>query len=201
MSPSPTRLRTFWPSSERGVRREQPTVQTTADIEQPGSEDAGTVERTAYRLGCGPWLLAFDVQWATGISEVFSLHPIPRAPAWLTGCTNADGLLVPVVDLLQLMDPQASAVADSGRGKVRLLLGTHSAGDNEEALGLLFNGLPQQIRFTPSALPAAMELPPPLHALAVGVASAHDGLDALEIDTRRLIDLCIGQLDAIEKKV
>jgi hypothetical protein len=120
-------------------------VQTTVDTEQPGREEADTVERTAYRLGCGHWLLAFDVQWATGISEVFSLHPIPRAPAWLSGCTNADGLLVPVVDLLQLMDPQASAVAVSGGGKVRLLLGTHSAGDNEEALGLLFNGLPQQI--------------------------------------------------------
>lgn len=158
---------------------------------------------TAYRIACGPWLLAFDLKWTTHISETFSLNPLPRAPAWLAGCTNADGLLVPVVDLLLLIDPQAQnttpAIANPQGEKVRLLLGSHSAGENEEALGVLFTGLPQQIRFAPQALPPDLPLPPLLRTVVLGLAPAEDGLAALELDTRRLIDLCTGQLDIADE--
>ena len=168
--------------------------------------DAATMDpitRAAYRIACGPWLLAFNLEWATHISEAFSLNPIPRAPAWLAGCTNADGLLVPVVDLLLLIDPRAQnavqTVATSRSEKVRLLLGSHSPGENEEAIGLLFTGLPQQIRFTPQALPPDMPLPALLKTVALGFAQAADGLAALELDTRSLIDLCMGQLDTADE--
>ena len=200
MSPSPTRRPTFWLSFKRPGERT--TVETALQPDDPSTATLGEITRTAYRIACGPWLLAFDLAWATHISETFSLNPIPRAPAWLVGCTSADGLLVPVVDLLLLIDPQAqngmADVAISRREKSRLLLGSHSAGENEEALGLLFNGLPQQISFTPQALPADMPLPAPLKAVALGLAQAADGLAALDLDTRSLIDLCMGQLDAAD---
>lgn len=177
-------------------------MDTALQPDHPDTATLGQMTRTAYRIACGPWQLAFDLEWATHISETFSLNPIPRAPAWLAGCTSADGLLVPVVDLLLLIDPQAQnavqTVATSRSEKVRLLLGSHSAGENEEAIGLLFTGLPQQISFTPQALPPDMPLPAPLKTVALGFAQAADGLAALELDTRCLIDLCMDQLDAAD---
>jgi len=43
-----------------------------------------------------------------------------------------------------------------------------------------------------------MPLPAPLKAVALGLAQAADGLAALDLDTRSLIDLCMGQLDAAD---
>lgn len=178
-------------------------MDTALPSDHSEAANMGSMTRAAYRIACGPWLLAFDLEWTTHISEAFSLNPIPRAPVWLAGCTNADGLLVPVVDLLLLIDPHAQsatqAVASSRSEKVRLLLGSRSAGDNEEAIGFLFTGLPQQIRFTPQALPPDMPLPVPLKTAALGLAQAADGLAALELDTRSLIDLCVRQLDTADE--
>lgn len=154
------------------------------------------MECVAYRVACGPWLLAFDLAWTTGISETFSLHPVPRAPVWLVGCTNADGLLVPVVDMLLLLDPHGGSTALSRRGKGRLVLGSHSPGDNEETLGLLFAELPQQISYAPMPIPSDPPLPPALQSVVGGAALSPDGHMALEIDTRSLVDLCVGQLEA-----
>ncbi len=178
-------------------------MDTALPSDHADTASMASMSRAAYRIACGPWLLAFDLEWTTHISEAFSLNPIPRAPAWLAGCTNADGLLVPVVDLLLLIDPHAQnavqAVTSSRSEKVRLLLGSHSAGENEEAIGFLFTGLPQQIRFTPQALPPDKPLPAPLKTVALGLAQAADGLAALELDTRSLIDLCISQLDTADE--
>ena len=155
-------------------------------------------QRSAYRIACGPWILAFELHWTTGISDSFVLNPIPRAPAWLAGCTNVEGLVIPVVDLSLLLDPQAPTQTTAATEKTRLLLGGYSGADNEEAIGVLFTGLPQYITYTPEALPDEIPLPAPVKALARGFARANAGPPALEVDADALIDLCIRQLDAAE---
>jgi chemotaxis signal transduction protein len=172
-------------------------MQTTSDAIASLDQDAAGGTHSAYRIGCGPWQLAVDAQWATGIVDSYALQPIPRAPQWLAGCTNVDGILVPVIDLLLLLDPAAARARGVGQ-RPRLLLGSHSPGDNEEAIGLLFTGLPQQVAITRSALPANFEAPPLLRGMARGLAEAPDGRITIELDTHRLIDHFISQLDTPE---
>ena len=173
-------------------------MQTTSDAVAAVDDDAAESTYLAYRIGCGPWQLAVDAQWATGILDSYVLQAIPRAPQWMVGCTNVDGLLVPVIDLLMLLDPAAASALGVGQ-KPRLLLGSHSPGDNEEAIGLLFTGLPRLLTFARTALPANLQAPPLLCQMARGLALAPDGQAAIALDTRHVIDHCISQLDAFNR--
>jgi len=161
-------------------------------------QDAAEGTFSAYQIACGPWQLAVDAQWATNLLDNYVLHPIPQAPQWLPGCTNADGLLVPVIDLFMLLDPAAARMRGVDQ-KPRLLMGSHSPGDNEEALGLLFTGLPRLLSFGRAALPANLEAPPLLRQMARGLALAPDGAAAIALDTRYVIDHCISQLDTLRQ--
>lgn len=172
-------------------------MQTTFDAVASVDGDAAESTCLAYRIGCGPWQLAVDAHWVTGILDSYALQPIPRAPQWMVGCTNVDGLLVPVIDLVLLLDPKAVSARGVGQ-RPRLLLGSHSPGDNEEAIGLLFTGLPQQVAITRSALPVSFEAPPLLRGMARGLAEAPDGRITIELDTHRLIDHLIRQLNTPE---
>ena len=172
-------------------------MQTTSDAVAAVDDDAAESTYLAYRIGCGPWQLAVDAQWATGILDSYVLQAIPRAPQWMVGCTNVDRLLVPVIDLVLLLDPKAVSARGVGQ-RPRLLLGSHSPGDNEEAIGLLFTGLPQQVAITRSALPVSFEAPPLLRGMARGLAEAPDGRTTIELDTHRLIDHLIRQLNTPE---
>jgi chemotaxis signal transduction protein len=127
--------------------------------------------------------------------DSYVLQAIPRAPQWLPGCTNVDGMLVPVIDLAMVLDPAAARIGGVDQ-KPRLLLGSHSPGDNEEAIGLLFTGLPRLLTFALTALPANLQAPPLLCQMARGLALAPDGVVAIALDTRYVIDHCISQLDA-----
>jgi chemotaxis signal transduction protein len=151
-----------------------------------------------YRIGCGPWLLAVDALWTTGILDNYVLQPIPRAPRWLIGCTNVDGLLVPVIDLFILLNPNV-VLGPRIEHNARILLGTQSPASNEEAIGLLFTGLPERLGFTRITLPDTLQLPPLLGQLARGLAHTPDGRTTIELDTQHLIDHCISQLDTAEE--
>ena len=172
-------------------------MQTTSDAVASVDGDAAESTYLAYRIGCGLWQLAVDAQWTTGILDSYVLQAIPRAPQWMVGCTNVDGILVPVIDLLLLLDPATASARGVGQ-RPRLLLGSHSPGDNEEAIGLLFTGLPQQVAITRSALPVSFEAPPLLRGMARGLAEAPDGRTTIELDTHRLIDHLIRQLNTPE---
>jgi chemotaxis signal transduction protein len=161
----------------------------------PLDVDAAKGPYSAYYIGCGPWQLAVDAQWVTHLLDSYRLQPIPRAPQWLLGCTNVDGILVPVIDLFILLDPAAARARGAGQ-KARLLLGSHSPGDNEDAIGLLFTGLPRLLTISRTALPANLQAPPLLCQMAEGLALAPDGAAAIALDTRHVIDHCISQLDA-----
>ena len=168
------------------------TASTDTDLPEGPPTDP---MRIGYRIGCGPWLLAVDAQWATGILDNYVLQPIPRAPQWLIGCTNVEGLLLPVVDLFALLNP--NMVPGHGREpKARILLGTHTPASNDEAIGLLFTGLPERLSFTRADLPTMLQAPPLLCQLARGIAYVPDGRMTIELDTRQLIDQCISQLES-----
>jgi chemotaxis signal transduction protein len=170
-------------------------METTDALHEPIDDRDDAPSGTGYRIACGPWLLAFDSQWTNGVLDSYVLHPIPRAPSWLVGHTNVDGILVPVVDLFHLLDP-AAASARRVDSEASVLLGSHSPGDNEEAIGLVFTGLPDQLSFTRTPLPPSFAAPPLLCQMALGLAEAPDGRVAIELDTTRLIDHCINQMDA-----
>jgi hypothetical protein len=92
-----------------------------------------------------------------------------------------------VVDLGQYIDP--SAVGQAIDRRHRLLIGGRTDGSNENALGILFTGLPFQIGYARTPLGGHMVLPDRLRELARGLAVTPSGDATIEIDTDRLIDI------------
>jgi chemotaxis signal transduction protein len=141
---------------------------------------------TAQAIQCGPWSLALSFDWANTIIDRFELVNIPKAPPWLLGAVNLDGSIVPVVDLAVYFEPEAKTAA-IGRNH-RLLMGGRTDGNTENAVALLFSGLPFQIQYTREPVSAASALPERLRELCRGVARSEAGKVHLEIDTQRFID-------------
>jgi chemotaxis signal transduction protein len=108
--------------------------------------------------------VALPYAWARQVVDVFSINPIPLAPAWLAGAANVEGRIVAVVDIgtwaLGEAAPEQPGVQQ------RLLLG----GRAEEEIALRFQGLPTQLQVQPGAAAPLHELPPRLHAYATGQA-------------------------------
>lgn len=111
---------------------------------------AATAER-AQALRCGEVGIALPHGWSRAAVEQFELSAVPQAPAWLAGATNVDGQVVPVVDLLQWLDP--TQVIDPSERDTRLLVG----GDGQARVALLFQGLPRLTRIQRQAVVQAPE--------------------------------------------
>lgn len=141
---------------------------------------------TAQAIQCGPWSLALSFDWANTIIDHFDLVNIPKSPAWLIGAVNLDGGIVPVVDLAAYFEPEAKTAA-AGR-KHRLLMGGRTEGSNENAVAILFSGLPFQIQYTREPVSADVALPERLQELCRGVAQSEAGKRHFEIDTQRFVD-------------
>jgi chemotaxis signal transduction protein len=98
---------------------------------------------------CGALAVAFPYGWATSIVEKFQLTPIPKAPAWLSGATNIDGRIIPVIDLSRYgAKGQRAERNDASFGGVtnkRLLIGGLQGSEDDDRLAILFSGMPQQI--------------------------------------------------------
>jgi chemotaxis signal transduction protein len=141
---------------------------------------------TAQAIQCGPWSLALSFDWAKTIIDQFELVNIPKAPPWLIGAVNLDGGIVPVVDLAAYFEPgKTPAPVDRHH---RLLMGGRLDGSNENAVAILFLGLPFQIQYTRARLSADVALPERLRELCRGVARSETGQLHFEIDTPRFID-------------
>lgn len=149
-----------------------------------GAPFAGT--HTAQAIQCGRWSLALSFDWANTIIDQFELVNIPKAPPWLIGAVNLDGGIVPVVDLAAYFEPDARATAIDRHH--RLLMGGRTPDNNENAVAILFSGLPFQIQYTREALKADFAMPERLRDLCRGVARSEQGQAHLEIDTHRFLD-------------
>lgn len=149
----------------------------------------------AQGVQCGKYLLAFSFDWARQIVDEFDLVPVPRAPSWVLGAVNVNGLIVPVVDLDNYFSENISP-AQLQRGQ-RLLLGGVQAEDAENALAIVFSQTPAQLEYDAQPLTDQAGLPLRLQEVCKGVASAELGKLYIEIDLQRLMDALAAELSVI----
>ena len=71
--------------------------------------------------------------------------PIPRAPGWVLGAVNVNGLIVPVIDV-DCYFSESNAPSQLQLGQ-RLLLGGVQAEDAEGALAIVFSQTPAQLEY------------------------------------------------------
>jgi chemotaxis signal transduction protein len=158
--------------------------------ELPVVESAAPTVTVQSQVGqaihCGRWALALNFKWSNVIIDQFELVTIPRSPPWLIGAVNVDGGIVPVVDLSVYFDPEVEFRAIDRHN--RLLLGGRTDGSNENAVALLFSGLPFQIDYVTKALEGGVDLPENLRQMCAGVARSASGESYFEIDTAKLLD-------------
>jgi twitching motility protein PilI len=91
-------------------------------------------------LRCGELRLMVRFDEGSELTEVPPVRRLPNAPAWLAGVANIHGTLVPVFDLAAWLGVGA------GHGGTPMLL---VLGQGADAAGVLVDGLPQRLRFTP----------------------------------------------------
>lgn len=150
-------------------------------------------EATAQLIQCRGIPLAFSYDWVTQIVDQFDLVPVPKAPDWFVGAANVDGMIVPVVDLGRYFAPLSTSEA-IGR-QHRLLMGGRIGDSNEQALAILFSGLPFEIAYERAPLSAAAKmtqlpvLPEALADLCQGLAVQADGKIAYEIRANELVEV------------
>ena len=149
----------------------------------------------AQGVQCGQYLLAFNFDWARQIVDEFDLVPVPRAPSWVLGAVNVNGLIVPVVDIDNYFSENTSP-AQLQRGQ-RLLMGGVQAEDAENALAIVFSQTPVQLEYDAQPLKDATALPPRLQDVCKGVAGAELGQLYIEIDPQRLMDALGAELSVI----
>jgi chemotaxis signal transduction protein len=120
---------------------------------------------------------------------------IPKAPAWLLGAANVEGTILPVIDLAVYFSPTTASLQVSPHQ--RLLVGGITAAGADDALALIFNGLPQQLNYEPQELTYAGALPPKLREACDAVASDPQGRNFLEINTDKLLAILADELSLL----
>ena len=118
---------------------------------------------------------------ASELTEMPNVYPLPRAPANLLGLVNLHGRIVPLFDLAALFETQHLP-----REKRMLLV----IGRDAAAAGIVIDGLPKRLVFTPEA----QILPPELPAGArdAVLATYLSGNEAwFDFDYAQLLDLLV----------
>ena len=169
-------------------------AQATA-FEAQAQSSAQAVKQLAQGVQCGTFSLAFNFDWARQIVDEFELVPVPRAPGWVLGAVNVNGLIVPVVDLANYFSG-VSTPAQLERGQ-RLLLGGVQSEDAEGALALAFSLTPVQLEYTSQPLAELQALPERLKEVCQGGAGDDQGRLFIEIDPKRLMDALSAELSVI----
>lgn len=167
-------------------------------LDGEGTAQAGVPAQAkvlAQGVQCGDFLLAFHFQWARQIIEQFDLVPVPRAPAWMLGAVNVNGLIVPVVDLDNYF-AQSAVPAQLQRGQ-RLLLGGLQAEDADSALAVVFSQTPTQLEYHAQPIAAPNDLPTRLQEVHLGMATDDQSRTYIEIDPAKLMDALSAELSII----
>jgi chemotaxis signal transduction protein len=115
---------------------------------------------------------------ASELVEMPNVYPLPRMPANLLGLVNLHGRIVPLFDLAPLLD-----TAHPPREKRMVLV----IGHGDAAAGIVIDGLPRRMVFTPES----QIVPPALAAAAATAVLAcyAQGTDAwFEFDYAQLLD-------------
>ncbi len=139
-------------------------------------ENPNQIVRQAFRIGHMRLLAPFAT--ASELTEMPSVYPLPRAPDNLLGLVNLHGRIVPLFDLVALFETEHLP-----REKRMLLV----IGHGDAAAGIVIDGLPRRMVFTPES----QILPPQLPAGAASAVLATwlAGNDAwFEFDYAQLLD-------------
>lgn len=166
--------------------------QDSFDAAQPAGHASKLL---AQGVQCGKFSLAFNFDWARQIVDEFDLVPIPRAPSWVLGAVNVNGLIVPVVDIANYFSAD-NTPSQLQRGQ-RLLLGGVQAEDAESALAIVFSQTPAQLAYEAQTLTDAAALPVRLQDVCKGFAVTEQGKIYIEIDPQRLMDALSAELSII----
>lgn len=169
-----------------------PVGQVDALLALPG---ATVARKLAQGIHCGDFSVALGFDWARQIVDQFELVPIPRAPAWVLGAVNVNGLIVPVVDLATYF-ARSPVPAQLQRGQ-RLLVGGVQDEDAENALAVVFSQTPTQLDYHARPWPDLQALPLRLQEVCSGAASNDERRWYVEIDPVRLMDALSAELSVI----
>jgi chemotaxis signal transduction protein len=151
--------------------------------------------KSAQGIVCGSWALALSFDWARQIVEEFELAAIPKSPTWLLGAANIEGNILPVIDLAVYFSPATANLQVSPHQ--RLLVGGLTTSGADDAVALIFNGLPQQLNYEPQALTYAGALPPKLREACDAVACDASGRNFLEINIDKLMAVLADELSLL----
>lgn len=145
----------------------------------PVEENPDAVVRQGFRIG--HMHLAVPFATASELVELPNVYPLPRMPANLLGLINLHGRIVPLFDLAELF-----ATRHLPREKRMVLVFGHG----ENAAGIVIDGLPRRLVFSPDD----QIIPPALPAAAAGavIATYLQGKDAwFEFNYAQLLDLLV----------
>jgi chemotaxis signal transduction protein len=151
--------------------------------------------KLAQGIICGSWAVAFSYDWARQIVEEFELSAVPKAPSWLVGAANIEGSILPVVDLAIYFSPTTASLQLAPHQ--RLLIGGLTTAGADDAIALIFNGLPQQLAYETQALTYAGALPARLRETCDAVAIDASGRNFLEINVDKLMAVLADELSLL----
>jgi chemotaxis signal transduction protein len=138
-------------------------------------ENPGEIVRQAFRIGHMRLLAPFAT--ASELTEMPNVYPLPRAPDNLLGLVNLHGRILPLFDLATLFETEHLP-----REKRMLLV----IGHGDAAAGIVIDGLPRRMVFTPGAQIIPPQLPPA--AAGAVLATYLAGKDAwFELDYEQLL--------------
>lgn len=126
--------------------------------------------------------------------EHYEISAVPKAPSWLIGAANIEGNVLPVVDLATYFSP---TMASYSVQRQRLLVGGLTAQSSDDAMALVFDGLPQQLNYEPQELTYAGALPPKLRDVCDLVALDASGRNFLEINIDKLMAVLADELSLL----
>jgi purine-binding chemotaxis protein CheW len=142
----------------------------------PVEENPDAIVRQGFRIG--HMRLAVPFATASELTEMPNVYPLPRMPANLLGLVNLHGRIVPVFDLANLFE-----TAHLPREKRMVLVFGHG----NDAAGIVIDGLPRRLVFSPDDQILAPALP--AGAANAVIATYLQGKDAwFEFNYAQLLD-------------
>jgi twitching motility protein PilI len=139
-------------------------------------ENPDAIVRQGFRIG--HMHLAAPFATASELVEMPGIYPLPRMPADLLGLVNLHGRIVPLFDLASLFETRHLP-----REKRMVLV----IGHGNDAAGIVIDGLPRRLVFSPDDRMLAPALP--AAAASAVIATYLQGKDAwFEFDYAQLLD-------------
>ena len=139
-------------------------------------ENPDAIVRQGFRIG--QMRLAAPFAFTSELVEMPNVYPLPRMPANLLGLVNLHGRIVPVFDLANLFE-----TAHLPREKRMVLVFGHG----NDAAGIVIDGLPRRLVFSPDDQILAPALP--AGAANAVIATYLQGKDAwFEFNYAQLLD-------------